>query len=80
MIKYEKAFCCGTVLDKAGVCECETLFISEAKKCPECGCNTYSYNDPANDSTISEYCTNSECEYTENQYIDWEDIKKFSHK
>lgn len=75
MIKYEKANCCGSLLDKEGVCECETFFVEDSK-CPECGCNTYCYNDPGLDISMSSMCTNSECDFLDTQFLSWEEIKK----
>lgn len=80
MIKYEKAFCCGSSLEESGLCECETLYVSEYEKCPECGCNTYTYNDPGRDPSMSTKCTNSECEYIDTEFLSWEDIKKYNEK
>lgn len=79
MIKFEKASCCGTILNKKGLCECETFYVLE-DKCPECGCNTYCYNDPAQDSSMSEMCTNSDCDYLTTQFLSWEEIKDFNNK
>lgn len=74
MIKYSTCIKCGDTLDKAGVCSCEKFFV-EDKKCPECGSLIFCYNDPSEDSTLGEYCTNMHCEYTANQYMSWEEIK-----
>lgn len=78
MIKYEKASCCGSILEKDGLCDCETLYVSQYEKCPECGCNTYAYNDPGRDPSMETRCTNSDCKYRYTQFLDWEDIKELS--
>lgn len=76
MANFRISSCCNTVLEKEGLCKCETLFVSDLDKCPECGCNTVSYNDPGMDSAMSEWCTNKDCEYTSNQFMSWEEIKE----
>lgn len=75
MINYSTCLHCGDVLDKAGICSCETLFVEE-RKCPECGELIYCYNDPSEDSMMSEYCVNADCKYTANQFMSWEEIKE----
>ena len=80
MIKYKKAYCCGSSLEQEGLCDCETLYVSKYDKCPECGCMTYCYNDPGMDSSMAQMCTNSECNYIDTQFLSWEDIKEDFNK
>ena len=79
MIKYVKSSCCDTVLDREGLCECETMYVSIHSKCPECGSHTYCYNDPGMDSSMSDWCTNADCNFTQNQFLSWEEIKEFNY-
>lgn len=74
MIKYETCNDCGDTLNKARLCSCERIYV-EDRKCPECGSLIYSYNDPNDDTSLGEYCTNMHCEYMTNQYMSWEEIK-----
>lgn len=74
MIKFERCNNCEDVLNKAGVCSCERFFVEE-RKCPECGALIYSHNDPSQDNTLGEYCSNIECKYMANQYMTWDEIK-----
>lgn len=79
MIEFVKATCCGSILDKDGLCECERLYVSKYDKCPECGCNTCSYNNPGQDPSISINCTNINCGYIDTQFLSLEDIKEFNN-
>lgn len=50
------------------------MFLEPVKvgKCPLCGADTYSENDPTNDPTISVRCC--ECVWWENQFLTWEEM------
>ena len=74
MINHVTCFYCGDTLNKTGVCACEKMFVDE-RKCPECGELIFYYNDPSDDSSMSEFCINAECDYTANQFMTWEEIK-----
>lgn len=76
-MEYKHCTDCGDILCKEGVCQCKTMYAlkKEDKVCPECGSLIYCYNDPSRDNTLGEYCTNANCDYLENQFMDWEDIK-----
>ena len=71
---------CGDILTVTTItgeytCGCER-YVIESHKCPECGCDVFAYNDPALDTTLGCYCSNKDCNYTENQYCDWRFIKE----
>ena len=59
MINYSTCLHCGDVLDKAGVCSCETLFVEE-RKCPECGELLLKKNTK---NGIFEVCSSRTCSY-----------------
>lgn len=51
------------------------IFIKpvEVGKCPLCGGKTYSEDNPSDDTTLAEVC--SECDWWQNQFLTWEEIK-----
>lgn len=51
------------------------IFIKpvEVGKCPLCGGKTYSEDNPSDDVTLAEAC--SECNWWQNQFLTWEEIK-----
>lgn len=64
---------CGGLMDN-NYCPCCEIVI--AGVCPECEHLTWEYDDPRKDSSMGTYCSNSECTYTYNQYMTWEEIKE----
>ena len=77
-MQYNKCYNCGDILNKTGLCSCETFYVDKQSSCPECGSYTFEYNDPSQDSTLGTYCTNRDCDYVSNQFMDWEDIKQYA--
>lgn len=75
-MEYEKCNDCGDLLDKEGKCSCGKFYVYSKEKCPECGSLIFCYNDPSMDSTLGDYCTNKKCNFQENQFMSWEEIKR----
>lgn len=51
------------------------IIVFKDNICPECGSLTYSYIDDV-DNLEEVFCLNSECKYTYNKFMTWNDIKR----
>lgn len=50
----------------------EIILLDET--CPCCGERLYAYNNPSDDPTLGEYCSDPKCDYFRNQFVSYEEI------
>ena len=53
------------------------IYIDENEKCPLCGNNMQYQEITSSNSGAMTWCTNKDCDYRYNQFLDYEDFKKF---
>ena len=75
ILKSKQITCpqCNSITDDLHYCEhCETIAI---KTCPECGDTIWTHSEPGVNYG-SEWCSNKDCNFFQNDMMSWEDIKQ----